>query len=121
MKLSIQAGKSLLFLGIFTNILHVVARTGTVKASPTHQPNQETQRQLQAGTSEFDGSGGQSSCFPGWDASCQDNPDFVSVMGASCSMHDRFDCTMLGAIGYTEQEVYDVIVNCPCSCDIECG
>mmetsp|Transcript_37910 Transcript_37910/g.83272 ORF Transcript_37910/g.83272 Transcript_37910/m.83272 type:complete len:504 (-) Transcript_37910:1957-3468(-) len=120
MKLSTQAGRSLLFLGILSIIL---VRCSVQASSATRQSDQEARRrQLQADTSEFDGSGGgKSSCFPGWDASCQDNPDFASVMGASCSMHDRFDCTMLGAIGYTEEEVYDVIVNCPCSCDIECG
>ena len=90
-------------------------------------------RYLQA-ISEQDGSGGAAaavpmgdtseenqSCFAGWDASCQDNPSFLSVMGASCKMHERFDCTMLHAIGYTELEVYAVVTNCPCACNVPCG
>ena len=56
-------------------------------------------------------------CFSG----CVDNPMFQSVMGASCGMHQGFDCTMLHAIGYSEQEVYDVINNCPCACKVPCG
>lgn len=88
-------------------------------------------RYLQA-ISEQDGSGGAAapigdtseeneSCFAGRDASCQDNPSFLSAMGASCKMHERFDCTMLHAIGYTELEVYAVVTNCPCACDVPCG
>ena len=88
-------------------------------------------RYLQA-ISEQDGAGGAAapmgdtseenqSCFAGWDASCQDNPSFLSVMGASCKMHERFDCTMLHAIGYTELEVYAVVTNCPCACNVPCG
>ena len=55
------------------------------------------------------------------DTFCQESTSFVSVMGANCPMHHRFDCTLLDVIGYTEQEVYDVINNCPCACKVPCG
>lgn len=94
-----------------------------------HQHKDLIERYLQA-ISEQDGSGAAAvvgvseeneSCFAGWDASCQDNPSFLSVMGASCRTHIPFECTMLHAIGYNEQEVYDVINNCPCACKVPCG
>ena len=99
--------------------------------APADHHNDLIDRYLQA-ISEQDGSGGaaapigdtseeKESCFAGWDASCQDNPSFLSVMGASCKMHERFDCTMLHAIGYTEVEVWEVVTNCPCSCEVSCG
>ena len=103
----------------------------TLSAVAENQHKELVDRYLQA-IIEQDGSGGpvaptgdiseeNHSCFAGWDASCQDNPTFLSVMGASCKMHERFDCTMLHAIGYTEKEVYDVVNNCPCACEVKCG
>jgi len=101
--------------------------------TPANHHKDLIDRYLQA-ISEQDGSGGTAApigdsstseenqrCFAGWDASCQDNPSFLSVMGASCKMHERFDCTMLHAIGYNEQEQYDVVNNCPCACKVPCG
>ena len=99
------------------------------EATAEHQHKDLIERYLQA-ISEQDGSGAAAvvgvseeneSCFAGWDASCQDNPSFRSVMGASCRTHIPFECTMLHAIGYNEQEVYDVINNCPCACKVPCG
>ena len=81
-------------------------------------------RYLQA-ISEAGGGGadavGSGCFFDGWDTFCQDSPSFVSAMGANCPIHHRFDCTLLQVIGYTEQEVYDVINNCPCACKVPCG
>lgn len=99
------------------------------EATAEHQHKDLIERYLQA-ISEQDDPGAAAvvgvseeneSCFAGWDASCQDNPSFRSVMGASCRTHIPFECTMLHAIGYNEQEVYDVINNCPCACKVPCG
>ena len=111
----------------------VLAFAGVLGGSATAEQQQHKdliERYLQA-ISEQDGSGAavavagaseeNESCFAGWNASCQDDPSFLSAMGASCRMHHRFDCTMLHAIGYSEQEVYDVINNCPCACKVPCG
>ena len=123
----------LAFAGIFgssADQTHSVAAAAAVAGeAPTDQQHKDLlERYLQA-ISEQDGaetavvgaSEGNETCFAGWDTSCQDNPSFLSVMGASCRMHQGFDCTMLHAIGYDEHEVYDVIHNCPCSCEVPCG
>ena len=114
------------------NLVIVLAFAGVFGSSATAEQQQHKdliERYLQA-ISEQDGSGAAAvvgaseeneSCFAGWDTSCQDHPSFLSAMGASCRMHHRFDCTMLHAIGYSEQEVYDDINNCPCACKVPCG
>ena len=121
---------SLVLAGIFGSSAES-SHSAVAENPPADQHKDLIDRYLQA-ISEQDGSGGAAapiddgseenqSCFAGWDASCQDNPSFLSVMGASCKMHERFDCTMLHAIGYNEQEVFDVVNNCPCACEVPCG
>ena len=126
----------LAFAGVFGgsadhshSVVAVVAAAAEEEGPAEHQHKDLIERYLQA-ISEQDGSGAAAvvgvseeneSCFAGWDASCQDNPSFRSVMGASCRTHIPFECTMLHAIGYNEQEVYDVINNCPCACKVPCG
>ncbi len=126
----------LAFAGVFGgsadhshSVVAAVAAAEKEATSEQQQHKDLIERYLQA-ISEQDGSGAAAvagaseeneSCFDGWDASCQDDPSFLSVMGASCRLHLPFDCTMLHAIGYSEQEVYDVINNCPCACKVPCG
>ena len=47
---------------------------------------------------------------------CVDNPDFVSMMGLPCHGHSYFECGMFVQVGFTEEEVKELISNCPCSC-----
>lgn len=90
---------------------------------PDQQHRDLKERYLQA-ISEADGERADvvNGCFfVEADTFCQESSSFVSVMGANCAIHHRFDCTLLNIIGYTEQEVYDVINNCPCACKVPCG
>jgi len=68
-----------------------------------------------------DGEAQQPACYPGWDATCQDDPTFVSPLSLPCSGHQSFDCRMTGMIGFTEDEIYALVNACPCSCSIKCG
>lgn len=63
-------------------------------------------------------------CFEGWHASCQDNPSYVSPIQTDCSVARIFDagkCAQAIAIGLTLTETNEMILNCPCSCEVECG
>lgn len=63
-------------------------------------------------------------CFEGWQASCQDNPLYVSPIQTNCSIAHTFSngkCAQALAIGLTLAEINEMILNCPCSCGIECG
>ena len=63
-------------------------------------------------------------CFEGWHASCQDNPSYVSPIQTDCSVARMFEggkCAQAIVIGLTLAEVNEMIVNCPCSCEVECG
>ena len=51
---------------------------------------------------------------------CQDDPTYQSKLSLSCDSHARFDCTNMGAIGYSEEEVGELIRRCPCSCKTIC-
>ena len=48
--------------------------------------------------------------------SCVDNADFVSSMGLQCRGHTDFECALFVQVGFTEEEVEELIANCPCSC-----
>lgn len=58
-------------------------------------------------------------CLPGWDATCQDNPLYSSRLGLNCEMHVVVDCVLMVEIGFTAAERDELILNCPCSCQIE--
>ena len=62
-----------------------------------------------------------SSCHAGWHPFCQDDPSYVSKTGLPCEFYSSFDCTAWTNVGYTEQEVYDLINSCPCACAVPCG
>ena len=64
---------------------------------------------------------GDGSCFDGWNPVCQDDSDFVSRLGLTCEDHSVADCTALDLLGFTDEEVTDLIIRCPCSCGIKCG
>ena len=63
----------------------------------------------------------QRSCYKGWPNTCQDNPFYHSKMRVPCWRHTTLDCTAFGHIGYTDEEILDLIESCPCSCGVECG
>ena len=48
--------------------------------------------------------------------SCVDHADFVSSMGLPCRGHIDFECALFDQVGFTEEEVEELIGNCPCSC-----
>ncbi len=58
-------------------------------------------------------------CHPGWDVGCQDNPLYVTRLGLDCSMHVVVDCYDMTKIGFTEVDRDELILNCPCSCNVE--
>ena len=92
--------------------------------TPTDQKHKDLKERYLQAISEADGERADvvNGCyFVEANTFCRESTSFVSVMGANCAMHHRFDCTLLHVIGYTEQEVYDVINNCPCACKVPCG
>ena len=59
-------------------------------------------------------------CHPGWDGGCQDNPLFVSPgLGLDCAMHAELICDELVKVGFAAADMDELILNCPCSCNIE--
>lgn len=62
-----------------------------------------------------------STCPAEWDETCRDDPNFLSKLQLPCSKHLTFDCSVLGAIGFSLQDIVDLISSCPCSCDVECS
>ena len=64
-------------------------------------------------------------CFEGWHSSCQDNPLYVSPVQTGCSIartiFEGGKCVQAIAIGMTLKEVNELLLNCPCSCEVECG
>lgn len=64
---------------------------------------------------------GQSSCYPNWPAICQDDASYTNKIGLGCPQMIVFSCDEMHKIGFTEQETYDLINACPCSCGIMCG
>ena len=56
-------------------------------------------------------------CYTG----CQDDPSYRSTFGLACENHQILDCESFLDVGFTEWEVFDLIVSCPCSCRIPCG
>jgi len=63
----------------------------------------------------------QRSCHPGWSSTCQDDMHYFSKMRVPCWRHSTMDCTAFGHIGYTDEEILDLVERCPCSCGVECG
>lgn len=63
-------------------------------------------------------------CFEGWHTSCQDNPLYVSPLQTDCSVARMFEggkCAQAIVIGLTLAEINEMLLNCPCSCEVECG
>ena len=63
----------------------------------------------------------QSSCYPNWPSSCQDDASYTNKIGLGCPQMIVFSCDEMHKIGFSEQESYDLINACPCSCGIMCG
>ena len=62
-----------------------------------------------------------STCPAEWDETCRDDPNFISKLHLPCSSHVTFECSVLHAIGFSLQDIDDLISSCPCSCNIECS
>lgn len=63
----------------------------------------------------------QSSCYPNWPSTCQDDASYTNKIGLGCPQMIVFSCDEMHKIGFSEQETYDLINACPCSCGIMCG
>ena len=63
----------------------------------------------------------QSSCYPNWPPSCQDDPLYTNKIGLGCHQMVVFTCDEMHKIGFSEKETYDLINSCPCSCGYMCG
>ena len=48
--------------------------------------------------------------------SCVDSTTFLSSMGLPCRGHTDFECALFVQVGFTKEEVEELITNCPCSC-----
>ena len=64
---------------------------------------------------------GENACFRGWAPTCQDDANYISKFGLSCEGHGFFQCELFLDLGFTPQEVSDLITSCPCSCSINCS
>ncbi len=57
-----------------------------------------------------------------WDDDCQDDPNYLSPrFAAPCVFHKVVDCKGFAKVGYTDDEVFDLITHCPVSCKVLCG
>eukprot|EP00562_Extubocellulus_spinifer_P028175 CAMPEP_0178642996 /NCGR_PEP_ID=MMETSP0698-20121128/17477_1 /TAXON_ID=265572 /ORGANISM="Extubocellulus spinifer, Strain CCMP396" /LENGTH=327 /DNA_ID=CAMNT_0020283799 /DNA_START=69 /DNA_END=1048 /DNA_ORIENTATION=+ len=63
----------------------------------------------------------EAACHDGWDPLCTDDASYVSKLSFICEQHTNVDCTSFGALGFTEEEVVELVNRCPCSCKIPCG
>jgi len=61
-------------------------------------------------------------CHAGWNPSCQDNINYRSKLGTSCNTIRiaGFICHGFREIGFTDDEVDEMIMSCPCACSVEC-
>ena len=49
---------------------------------------------------------------------CEDNPAFQSRFGITCAEHANVRCEALQVLGWTQDEVNDLLHNCPSSCAV---
>ena len=91
---------------------------------PTLQSDQQQGRK-QAQTYHVRRRTSEEACFEGWHASCQDNPLYVSPIQTDCSIARSIfqggRCAQAITIGLTLAEINEMLLNCPCSCEVECG
>jgi len=50
--------------------------------------------------------------------SCADNSSYISALGLGCAQHKRLVCTNLRSIGLSPNQVEEILVNCPASCNV---
>ena len=60
-------------------------------------------------------------CQAGWSPSCQDDDQYRCHYGLGCNAYRGYDCTKFIVVGYSFQQVADLIAHCPCTCGIPCG
>ena len=56
-------------------------------------------------------------CFGG---SCSDDPEY-NDFGINCSFYGGISCKTMLLVGYSVDQVNNLISSCPCSCNTECG
>jgi len=53
------------------------------------------------------------------DSICVEDDKFIDFLGLTCLHHTRtYNCKLLGTIGYSRNNVQDVLLNCPRSCGL---
>eukprot|EP00978_Attheya_sp_CCMP212_P009602 scaffold22774_cov55-Attheya_sp.AAC.3 len=53
---------------------------------------------------------------------CEDKLDYTSpIISAKCYQHAFLDCASFMRIGFSEQDVFNLVEACPCSCNVMCG
>ena len=62
-----------------------------------------------------------STCPAEWDETCRDDPNFISKLHLPCSQHVTLECSILYGIGFSFQDIVDLVSSCPCSCNVECS
>ena len=60
-------------------------------------------------------------CYEGWPHGCNDDPEYKSKQGLPCAFHGSVDCYTWGDVGYTDEDILELVVRCPCSCNVRCG
>ena len=49
---------------------------------------------------------------------CIDNPNYTSALGLKCAQHKTLVCAKLGSVGLSVDQLNELLVNCPSSCDV---
>jgi len=53
---------------------------------------------------------------------CEDSSTYQSKFGASCSEHSNVQCEQLSILGWTQDEINDLLLHCPVACAVpECS
>ena len=55
-----------------------------------------------------------------YDGVCSDDPSYLSLLGIPCWRHSIYSCERFHRIGFTGQQVTELIERCPCSCNVPC-
>jgi len=51
---------------------------------------------------------------------CHDIRSYSDKLGLDCSAHNQTNCLNFGTVGYSKEDVEDLIINCPQSCRVAC-
>ena len=64
-----------------------------------------------------DATASEGTCFDGW---CRDSPAYLSMLNLPCYAHSHFECALFIDMGFTQEQVDELIESCPCSCNVAC-